>query len=169
MINQLPRPFGFCVFRSTLVVPRDPLFYVLSRTDIVAAVLKAFKDVNKINHGTKKACHAIKTNATGSLLSVAGTTRLELATFPQKSAGRSSQGFNRFRAFLPFDCVLSSHSFRPVWMLLMINQLPRPLGFCVFRSTLVVPRDPFIQVLGRSNVITSVIEALEDVDEVRHC
>ena len=57
------------------------------------------------------------------LILLAGTTRLELATFPHSHAGRSNQGFDEMCTFSTFDFFFTLHSRRPLRVFLMINQL----------------------------------------------
>jgi hypothetical protein len=67
----------------------NSLDYVLCRAHVIASVLEAFYDINKVTHN-KKAC-LIKGQAA---VLMAGVTRLELATFPSRLTGRSNQEFN---------------------------------------------------------------------------
>ena len=53
-------------------------------------------------------------------------------------------------------------------MLLGIDQFPRPFGLGVFSPPLVVPFEPIPQVVGRANVIGSVLLALKDIKMIGH-
>jgi hypothetical protein len=58
-------------------------------------------------------------------------------------AGRSNQGFHELSAFSPFDFYFPSHGGRSIREFIIINQFPRPLGFGMLRSTLIMPLEPF--------------------------
>jgi hypothetical protein len=62
----------------------------------------------------------------------------ELATFPQKSAGRSNQRLDKFPAFLPFNRIFSPKGRASILKLLRVLQVPRYFVFRVFTSPLIV-------------------------------
>jgi len=78
---------------------------------------------------------------TGPFICMAGTTRLELATFPHGHAGRSNQNELRLKVFkqlfyesflfLSFDLFFSLQGAGSIWKFFMINQFPGPFGLCV--------------------------------------
>ena len=107
-------------------------------------------------------------NIRNPLVLLAGTTRLELATFPHSHAGRSNQLIYKCFALFTFYLILTLGSGGSVRIFFVINQLPGPFWFGVFWAALIVPIQTFIQILRRSNIIASIDGGLQYVNMIKH-
>jgi hypothetical protein len=90
------------------------------------------------------------------------------ATFPQKSAGRSNQILDEIFAFAIFDFYLVFLGFTPRGMFSMIYKPPGTFGLGIFRTPLVMPFNPICQIIGRADVVRTIILGLDYVNIERH-
>ncbi len=94
--------------------------------------------------------------------------RCKRGDLPALRTGRSNHFFNKCSAFLGLYLIFTLHRGRSVIEFFMVNELPGTISFCVFSSALVVALNPRIKILSGSDIITSVLLALEDVNVIGH-
>ena len=99
---------------------------------------------------------------------VAGTTRLELATFPHLHAGRSNQIFNECFAFLGLYFIFPDGGTGTIRVFLFVNKIPRSSVFGKFRSPLIMPFKAILRIAGGSHIKLSTASALQYVNVVGH-